>query len=156
MGEAKASSKIIHISMGGLILAGAVTGCSRGSVGPADYSLIGDGAGTYFLTQPVASTEVMDALYQGMVLKDEAGCLRLREPDAATVVWPFGFTLDVRGSQEWVVDAAGRDGGVIGGTFRFGGGEVPFLHKGLGFTPAAIAQIHAKCPGRFWIVGEVS
>ena len=39
------------------------------------------------------------------------------------------------------------------GSFRFGGGFVSRLHAGLGYTPDAEAQIMARCPGQFWIVG---
>jgi hypothetical protein len=153
--NSKSKARYIHVSLYWLILTGALMGCSRDAAGPADYSVLDDGTATYFLTLPVVPNAVMEALYQGRVLKDERGCLRLQQPDDATVVWPFGFTLEVRKGQEWVLDATGKDVGKISGTFRFGGGEVPFLHEGLGFTAAANAQIQAKCPGRFWIVAEI-
>lgn len=147
--------RILHLSVWGLVMTGGLMGCSEDALGPAEYALLGDGPVTYFLAQPLIPNAVMEALYQGKVLKDGEGCLRLQEPDAATVVWPFGFTLDAREDQEWVVDATGEEVGVVGGTFRFGGGEVPFLHEGIGFTRSAIAKIQAKCPGRFWIVGTI-
>lgn len=155
MWKARIDIGIIEVSLGALVLTGALAGCSQDAVGPADYSLVGDGQATYFLTQPVVPNAFMDALYQGKVTKDGGGCLRLQPPGDATVIWPYGFTLDAREGQEWVVDAGNKDVGRIGGIFRFGGGEVPYLHEGLGFTPEASAQIEATCPGRFWIVGEV-
>ena len=70
------------------------------------------------------------------------------------MIWPFGATLEVRDGQSWVVDAALTDIGVLGGEFRFGGGFVSRLHDGLGFSAGVGKQIAARCPGRFWIVGE--
>ena len=98
----------------------------------------------------------MDALFQGRVVTDAAGCIRLDSPppDAGTVVWPFGFTLAREGRVLSVRDAAGREVGRIGGSFRFGGGHVPFLHEGTGFSAAERARAEARCPGTFWIVGE--
>jgi hypothetical protein len=97
----------------------------------------------------------MEALFLGQVVEDGEGCLRLQPPADHTVVWPYRSTLEVRGDGSWVVSEEGKDIGKIGGAFRFGGGEVPFLHEGLGFTHGQITEIHARCPGRYWIVGEL-
>jgi hypothetical protein len=139
----------------GALLLLLVAGCSDGVTTPADYSLIFLEGDTYFVRQPVNPGAVMEALFQGKVIKDEGGCLRLQAPDDATVVWPYRSALDVRGDGQWIVGADGRDLGKIGGDFRFGGGEVPYLHEGLGFHEPSITEIMDRCPGRFWIVGEV-
>ena len=97
----------------------------------------------------------MDALFQGRVVEDSSGCIRLQPPSGATVVWPKGFSLEMTAEGARVQDQNGLEVGLIGSTFRFGGGEVPFLHGGLGFQPAEVALIQSRCPGRFWIVGEI-
>ena len=104
-----------------------------------------------FITQNVEPNVVMDALFTGRVLVDDAGCLRLDAPppDASTVVWPKGFTLD--GSH--IRDASGRSIGHIGGSFRFGGGHVPDLdHVEVDARMRESAK--ARCPGSYWIVGS--
>ncbi|NIQ52874.1 MAG: hypothetical protein GWN71_05275 [Gammaproteobacteria bacterium] len=52
-------------------------------------------------------------------------------------------------------DAGGAHVGVIGETFRLGGGEVATLHDGLGLSEATIKRANELCPGRFWFVGEI-
>jgi hypothetical protein len=114
----------------------------------------------FFITQNVAPNAVMDALFQGRVVADAAGCLRLDSPDRVTVIWPRGFTLEPRAGGSpagglQVHDARGRSVGRIGGEFRLGGGEVPWLPDGIPL--AADVRQHAvrRCPGIFWIVGEI-
>lgn len=98
-----------------------------------------------FLTQGAPATFVMDALFEGRVVVDDAGCVRLDGPDPATVVWPYRFTLE----GNTVHAADGRIVGRLGGSFRLGGGEVPTLAGGD--WQSALD----RCPGRFWIVGDV-
>ncbi|HUF70293.1 MAG TPA: hypothetical protein VMM79_16720 [Longimicrobiales bacterium] len=54
-----------------------------------------------------------------------------------------------------VLDAAGQEVGTIPGQFRLGGGEVSVLHDGVG-TTAQRQRAITRCPGRFWIAGDVS
>ena len=135
-----------------LFLAGACTDEVTNSSDGALLSLDGD---TYFVRQVQEPDAVMEALFQGQVVEDKLGCLRLQGPSPSTVVWPFGSTLEPRSDGDWVLDAEGNELGRIGGVFRFGGGHVPFLHEGLGFSKAEVAGIQTRCPGRFWIVGQV-
>mgnify|MGYP001053328658 CR=1 FL=1 len=139
----------------GALLALLLGGCAESATAPADYALVSLDGGAYFIRQPEKPGAVMEALFLGQVVKDEAGCLRLQSPADATVVWPYRSSLGARDDGLWVVDAAGKEIGRIGGAFRFGGGEVPFLHEGLGFHEPERSAIHARCPGRYWIVGEV-
>jgi len=133
-----------------------LAGCSSDTTGPANYSRVPDDGGTLFLVSPIVPNAQMEALFEGRIAEDDEGCLRLQPPDAATVVWPKGFDLEPRSAEAWVVDEKGRDVGFVGGWFRFSGGEVPFLHEGLGFSTAEAVRIQDRCPGRFWVVGEVS
>jgi hypothetical protein len=80
------------------------------------------------------------------------GCLRLDTPDTHTVIWPKGFDL---GADLRVRDDRGAVVGRIGGAFRLGGGEVPSLHDGIPLSEADRVRAGSRCPGRFWIVGEV-
>ena len=111
--------------------------------------------GIVFITQNVVPDAVMEALFEGRVITDAAGCLRLDSPDPATVVWPKGFTMTASGSTMVVRDAQGREIGHIGGSFRLGGGEVPSLHGGIGVSAADRERAQTHCPGRYWIVGDV-
>jgi hypothetical protein len=108
-----------------------------------------------FLVQAAPPAAVMDALFQGRVSRDLQGCLRMEGlGDRHTVIWPHGFTLVERGGELFVRDAAGRDVGRIGGSFRFGGGESSTLHQGL-LSDESRQLAESRCPGRYWIVGEV-
>ncbi|HEU4558727.1 MAG TPA: hypothetical protein VFS20_12795 [Longimicrobium sp.] len=108
-----------------------------------------------FIVQGAPATAVMDALFQGRVTLDAQGCLRLENTgDQHTVVWPHGFTLEERGGALFVKDAAGREVGRVGGSFRFGGGETPVLHQGV-VSEESRKLAESRCPGRYWIVGEV-
>lgn len=133
-----------------------LAGCSETPSEAADLSLVPGAGETVFLVMPFQTNLHMEALFQGRVVRDDSGCVRLQPPSDATVVWPFGFTLEPRTTGEWVVMGNGEDLGFIGGSFRFGGGEVPALHRGLGFSNELAGQIHDRCPGRFWIVGAVT
>lgn len=109
-----------------------------------------------FFVQGAPPAAVMDALFQGRVARDAVGCLRLDNlGDQPTVVWPHGFTIAERDGELFVKDAAGREIGRIGGSFRFGGGEILALHEGLKLSDEARQQAESRCPGRYWIVGEV-
>ena len=112
-------------------------------------------ADVIFLAQNVTQTAVMDALFEGRIVVDTAGCIRLDSPDPATVVWPKGFTISGSGAALRVRDGAGRDIGRIGDAFRLGGGEVPTLHDGISVSAADRQRAETHCPGRYWVVGDV-
>lgn len=126
------------------------TACIASAGDEVDLLGLSGGDDVIFLVQRVEPTVVMEALFEGRVVPDSAGCLRLAGPDPATVVWPYGARLDGL----TVRDAAGRTIGRIGGPFRLGGGEVPALHTGIPLS-AAEREAARRCPGRFWIVGDV-
>lgn len=114
-----------------------------------------DSAATVFLVQTAPPEAMMEALYEGRVVRDERGCLRTEGDSPATVVWPFGFTLEESGADLRVKDASGRVLGRIGERFRFGGGQVP--SNGYGFLPEPARTTAAtRCPGDVWIVGDTS
>ena len=110
-----------------------------------------------FLVQKPVEGErvVMDALYQGSVVERD-GCLRLGdEPDGHTVVWPPGFSLVRRVGGHEVRNEAGRAIGQVGGFFRLGGGEVPTLWEDGPVDDQTRTAALDRCPGRYWLVGEV-
>jgi hypothetical protein len=108
-------------------------------------------SGVTFLTMRTDPEVFMSALFEGRVLVDLAGCLRLDSDDRHTVVWPRGYGFDTAGGTIRILDATGVVVGRAGDDFRLAGGEVTSLHDGLGFTAADRALASAHCPGRYWI-----
>ena len=138
-----------------MLIPSAIASCSpAGDPNPAAVRSQ-EPSGVVFLVQSATPDEVMQALFEGRVTRDERGCLRIDDPDRHTVVWPRGFTLQGAGGELRVLDGTGREVGRIGGSFRLGGGEVPVLHEGLPVSPAVRQRANESCPGRFWLVGEV-
>jgi hypothetical protein len=108
---------------------------------------------TVFLTQNQPPQAVMEALFEGVVVRDAQGCLRLGSDAGATVIWPYRFALQSRSDGLYVKDAGGRTVGRIGGSFRFGGGNIgAYSHAGLSAGDQARAA--SRCPGTFWLVGD--
>jgi hypothetical protein len=108
-----------------------------------------------FLVQSAPQEASMEALYEGRIAPNAQGCIQTEGPSPATVVWPYGFTLEERGGELHVKDGAGRILGAIGGSFRFGGGQVP----GGGYTflaEPARTEAATRCPGDVWIVGDTN
>jgi hypothetical protein len=128
-------------------------GCAGGEEGEPLSARQGDDV--VFLVQSVRPNAVMDALFEGRVAADANGCLRLQGPDPATVIWPYGATLDNVDGQQRVRADGGRIIGTIGGTFRLGGGEVQTLVAGNGISAADVERARSTCPGKYWIVGDV-
>lgn len=132
-----------------------LTGCSSATDGGPTTPLSSlSAADVHFFTQDEVPEVVPDALFEGRVLLDDAGCLRLDGPDAHTVIWPKGYSLAVAEGALAVRDGGGETVGRIGGAFRLGGGEVPFLHDGIPMAKVDREAAEAACPGRFWIVAE--
>lgn len=107
-----------------------------------------------FFVQTEVPDAVMDALFEGRVILDAAGCPRLGTPDGPTMVWPFGYRLASEDGALVVRDAEGSTVGRIGGSFRLGGGEAPLLHDGIPLDPVDRGEAVEHCPGRYWIAGE--
>lgn len=107
-----------------------------------------------FLTMRITPTEHMEALFEGAVVSDEAGCLRLDSPDAATVVWPRHWAMELQGNTIRILNADGQFVASIGDGFSLPGGEVQTLPATMGFTEDDRQLAANQCPGRYWIVGE--
>jgi hypothetical protein len=134
------------------MLAAAALAAAACTAIPTDGADLGE---VLFLTESQPATFQMEALYKGAVVADAAGCLRLASESAHTVVWPHGFELRRRDGALAVIDPGGREIGRVGGSFTFGGGEVPTLHEGIALSGTQKAVALERCPGRYWIVGEV-
>ena len=129
--------------------------CSSAEEMPFDTLLFQERTGVVFIAQNVFQYVVMDSLFEGRVVVDGAGCLRLGSADAATVVWPKGFTIHEIDGGMLVRSGTGREIGRIGDSFRLGGGEVQSLHAGIGVSATDRQRAGTHCPGRYWIVGDV-
>lgn len=123
---------------------------SPGSGSPNLQVLSADGV--KLITQNLVTTDEMNALFEGPVVVDGQGCIRLDSEDDATVIWPHGFTLEPTIEGFVVRDEAGGTVGRLGDDFSLGGGEVPSLTDAMGFTDADRALAEEHCPGRYWIV----
>ena len=143
-----------------IFVVGALGGCSSVTEPGGIETLSADmiqariGEGLVFISMRVVPNAHMEALYEGRVVADAAGCLRLDSPDPATVVWPKGYAL--ADGSEWtsILDADGTVVGVVGGEFSLSGGEVPSLPVEMGFTQADRDLAESRCPGKYWIVGS--
>ena len=113
-------------------------------------NLVDDPSAVVFLAFDESQSAYMDALFQGWVTRDAQGCLRLDAGDRDTVIWPHGYTLEIRGEVLVVKDAQGRQVGTVGGSFRFGGGEVTSLEQVSHLSAATRARAEESCPGRYW------
>ena len=113
---------------------------------------VSETAGVVLMTQNVVHDVTMDALYEGVVAADDAGCLRLAG-DGATVVWPRGYTARSSLGEVQIRDAEDRLVGQVGGSFSLAGGEVDSLTDQMGFTQEDRDLATSTCPGKYWIVG---
>ena len=138
--------------VGALLFTFALAGCGDGTIvaSPDPMLEVLTKDGVVLFTQNRVPDVTMDALFEGPVVQDAAGCLRLASADGATVVWPLGYTADVGGSSIEIRAADGALVGTVGEAFTSGGGEVEALTEAMGFTDA---DRHAAevCPGRYWI-----
>jgi hypothetical protein len=97
----------------------------------------------------------MDALFQGHVVRDDQGCLRLQGAQPATVIWPLGSTLESRDGTRYVKDGAGRELARIGAATSLGGGYVPsHEYANLSARDRSLAQ--TRCPGEYWLAGPAA
>ncbi len=116
----------------------------------------GPDAALLFLVQRAPPAAAMDALYQGRVEVDQAGCFRLSdEPDRHTVVWPFGFGLARDDVSLVILDDHGREAARVGHLLRLGGGEAADLAAIDVLAPDMLSAALTRCPGRFWIAASV-
>ena len=130
------------------VLALGLSACSN-ATDPGDTP-----AGLVFLSLSAQPNVVMEALFNGRVVADAAGCLRLQSSEPAAVIWPKGFSLANSVEGPIVRDAAGVEIGRIQDTFKFGGGFVGTLDGIPVISDATRKTAYEKCPGSYWIVGE--
>lgn len=136
-----------------LLSTGACDGSPTAELDPQPRLHLLDASGIVFMTQNAVPDATMDALFEGRIVPDEAGCLRLDPPEPATVAWPHGYGLRTGADGARIVDEEGRTVGTLDGTFRLGGGEVADLSEAMGFSTADRELARSRCPGRYWIVG---
>lgn len=99
------------------------------------------------------------ALLRGTLSIDET-CIAIIEEDSGTAlipIWPPNFSAKLRDSNNIdVIDSNGSFVARVGDKLVVGGGEASSLE---GFDPVfslpAQEIVHRRCPGDYWIVGEV-
>lgn len=104
-----------------------------------------------FVARTAEPSVYMEALFSGVIAVDAAGCLRMEGLSAHTPIWPRGYRLDITSGGGAVRRADGSIVGAIGGSFRFGGGEVQTLEQ-VELSPADRERVTSTCPGQYWIV----
>ncbi|HEX2077045.1 MAG TPA: hypothetical protein VHG08_05025 [Longimicrobium sp.] len=138
-----------------LLCLAAAAACAADGNGPT-LNTAEHPSGTLFFSQVEPPHTYMQALFEGRVYRDAAGCLRLEMYGVnphGTAIWPYGFTMEDRDGELHVKDARGRSIGRVGGHFRFGGGEKDSV-KWLGISERQQELARTRCPGKYWIVGE--
>lgn len=112
-----------------------------------------DGQTIYFPRQGPA-VAYMDALLEGTLALDEAGCLRMEYPGMGAdgelgplVIWHYDFTLHVEGDAVEVLNGAGEVVARVGEEVRMGGG--------FGSEVALPGMPLEACPGPYWILGSI-
>jgi hypothetical protein len=152
-------TKVFRAARGAVVflLAGmAATACSDpfepGIEASFQVQSVGDENPVLVMTQNVVPPHVMDAHFEGVIIADGEGCLRLEDEDGPTVVWPVHYTGEVTEQGVMILDDDGNEVGPVGGMFDFGGGSIPELLASLGFTDGDRDTADALCPGSYWIV----
>lgn len=144
-------TKKLTLAMGIMTMLGACSDpLSPGSTSPNLQVL--SASGVKLITQNLVPADAMNALFEGPVVSDEQGCIRLDAEDDATVIWPHGFTLESTIEGIVIRDESGGSVGRLGDDFTLGGGEVTSLTDAMGFTDADRRLAEEHCPGRYWIV----
>ena len=94
--------------------------------------------------------------YRGSVVVDEAGCMRLdlEAPDNATIVWPSGTTVWMRGETRILRNEFGREMLDIGERGRFSGGDAAALEELTDLTSEEREDVRDRCPGPYWLVTD--
>ena len=140
---------------GATLVVAASIGLGLGACGPTPVET-GPDTELLFLVPKAEPSTVMDALYQGRVEVDQAGCFRLSDdPDRHTVVWPFGYGLARDDVSLVILDRDGREAARVGHLLRLGGGEITDLAAADLMTAELLAAALTRCPGRFWIAASV-
>lgn len=135
----------------------ATAACSSDPVEPSPDDLlqlqeVGDEVETLVMTRGAPTDIGMDALFEGPVITDDAGCLRWQDEEGPTVVWPFGFTGEVTPDGISILDEDGNDVGRVGDEFSLGGGIIPNLPEPLGFSQGDRDLAGELCPGDYLLV----
>ena len=119
----------------------------------ADNVRVEEDEGIYVLTQLKDLEAYPEALYRGGLYLDGEGCIRIEQSlGQATMLWPAGFDVRRNGDRIEILDAQGRVVGNLDQQFETGGGYMPSLHSGLGFTERDQELASSRCPGYFWLV----
>ncbi len=133
----------------GIILSILISGCVEE---PQQKPINTSSSTPFFPVQNYPSEFSMTALLEGKLALED-GCLRVsdRGYDNYLLVWPYGFSLSTEGGVIQIMDDTDRPIVRVGDELKVGGGEIP---------DERIAKYSAelpsdRCPGPYWIVGEV-
>jgi hypothetical protein len=103
---------------------------------------------SYFPVQKEPAEIILLASLPGELVLDEDGYLRAGDN---IILWPYGYSYEVRDGEIWIIDEAGRDAARVGDSVRIEGGQIPadFAEEKLGYP------LPEGCTGPFWLAGEI-
>ena len=147
-----------------LVLAACLALCGCGAEPPeggppADGTPVGGSSGT------VPSAEIFfprlkkgagfDALLDGRLVVDGAGCLRIGSGESTVPLWMRGWELETADGGPRVLDDRGRTVGRVGEKVKLGGGEVTdgMVEGGAMVGGRRTArELLERCPGDYFLV----
>lgn len=101
----------------------------------------------FFPMQKQVESNVMLALLQGVLTRDNDGYLRVYNE---LIIWPYGYTYQMRGNDIWILDENNTSIFKVGDSIKIGGGEVP-----KEWAEAKIGQVLPEnCDGPYWLMGS--
>ncbi len=101
----------------------------------------------YLPVQNERQTQLLTALLSGKLVLDH-GYLRVSvEPQAYLIIWPYGYSWQVKNNEIWVLDDKGQAIVKVGDSVTVGGGNMPqsFAEQKIGKTLPENVQ------GPFWL-----
>lgn len=112
-----------------------------------------------FLNQGDPGADMPSMADGGVLSVDERGCLRLLQPAVdpdPLPVWPPGYSLDAAGDgPARILDGEGRVVARVGDEIGVGGGPTSSLEEVADADERRLREIRERCPGAYFIVGEV-
>ena len=144
------TSCVRGLSRGAVLLGVLCLGCSEGGTGPS-LNFGGDPSEVVFVSLQSDPNAWPEALYQGGLLIDDEGCLRLQGWSSnPAVVWPTGYRLSSIDGRLFIRDAQGEVRARLDADFQLGGGEMQTVDH-LDLSSSSRTALATHCPGTYYL-----